>query len=184
MKYFYISIAIYLLVQTLSLYYNYSKMETTTNIEIELENINAINTKVRLQEKSYIFTDRAWNIQRKKINKFSNKDKNSTIKKPLKINFNVNPIIICDNKKCFEFIGFKNTSALFYGSIDENDTKKFFKLNTHDFLSQQILITKIDRHTIEFYDLDYNKTQKINLFDFNISKYKPVDTKDIKNENK
>lgn len=183
MKFFSLLIIIYFLVKLSALYFSYNKTEDKTVKTVSTEPIKALTFNAELNKSDYIFTDEAWNIQRKKEAPTSQKDVNKTIETPLVLNLTTMPITICDSKECFEFIGFENGHAIFYGTNDINK-EGFLQINTDDYLSDQILVTAVNKDKVTFYDLDFNKSLEINMFDLNISKYTPKKQKDTTNETK
>lgn len=169
---------IFFLFYMFEIYQEYTVVKTDKKEQISQIDTKPVDVSLDLLPHSYLFTDEAWKIKRKKVVKVEKDDSNDSILTPLKIDSISRPITICEKERCFEFIGLENGKAIFYGLNDSN-TSTFIRVGINESLDKRILLTKASSRTIELLDRDLNQTHSVKMFDINITKYK---TKDKKNE--
>jgi len=181
MKKTYVVITLFFVLYLLNIFYDYNEKEELKLDTYKYNQVPKIDFNISINRQSYIFSDEAWNITRKKENMVDKNDINDSTIKPLVFDKTKYPITICDAKDCYEFIGIKGTNAVFYGK--EDDGNAFIYVEKNDSLNSRITVKKIDNKKVELFDFDLNQTFEIRMFDLNVSEYKPKNKKDENNEN-
>jgi len=180
MKKKYIAMAIFFGLYFVTIVFEYNEDKTLYLNDKAYEVVPAVKFEASLDPSRYVYQNSSWEVvsQKKPIVK----KEVLTIKEqaPIKVDMTTFPIRICEDKDCYEFIAFKNDFIILYGKKLDNSIG-FINASVGDQLNYRISIKNKSNKNIEFYDNEMNQTVSINLFDINVSMYKPKE--DMENIN-
>ena len=149
------------------------------NYHYKDDDIKPLKFSLDFNKSSYLFKNSIWDIKYTKSKedllreKLLNSKLENNITKTLPITLNLKsiPIKICESSKCYELIGTKNNSVVFYGKKD-GFKKSFIDLKKGEYLDKRIILKEIERDKIILYDIVLKRELDIKMFYVDMSKYR------------
>ena len=182
MKKVYLVMAVFFIVYLLKIYFDYHTEKNLQTGSNQYTVVSEIEFNADIDDKNYIFDNKAWNVKsQKKIKTTVDENKTNEKTVPIKIDKNKSPITICDKDECYEFIGLNDKVMVFFGK-KKSGALGFINALAGDSLNERISILSRSNKSIELFDTDLNQTLMIDLFDINVSMYKPKEEMETKNE--
>jgi len=174
MKIYYGFLSVFFIFYIFNIFNSINEEEELQLVKEKYKSIEKIKFILEVDKDNYLFKNEAWKIISQKKNKVIRPDSlmKSDQKGPITISKNKSPVEICDGVECYEYIALKNNSIVFYGK-KSNGSTGFINISVGDYLNDRIKIQSRTNKKIVLFDLDFNQTVGIKIFDVNVSAYTP-----------